>query len=255
MNSFREPQPFVVKIVTGNKETVTVNEMQSASVGYDIRVPVVLSKPSLNNMSLLLTISNSTSLNPYLNYFTITPLQLPIPSQTSSTYFNVRYNGTKVPPTLNISLKLISQNTLTHYLLKEIIYLTFTIDPKYQTLPPIMKMNALWSYKSNNDIVSKIVYYCCNAYQSVMTYDYLKPVIIDNKTNLVTATKAQISIWTRNEATLFYQLREKGNHFDLLNKTSTELRQNTMSLSSQTFRNSSNIVNAYQTINFTNLEH
>ena len=79
--------------------------------------------------------------------------------------------------------------------------------------------------------------------------------IIDNKTNLVTATKAQISIWTRNEATLFYQLREKGNHFDLLNKTSTELRQNTMSLSSQTFRNSSNIVNAYQTINFTNLEH
>lgn len=92
--------------------------MQSTSVGYDIRVPVILSKPSLNNMSLLLTVTNSLAFDPYMQYFTITPLQVPIPAQTISTYFTVRYNGTKVPPTLNISLKLISQNTLTHYLVK-----------------------------------------------------------------------------------------------------------------------------------------
>ena len=198
MNSFREPQPFVVRIVTGNKETVTVNEMQSSSVGYDIRIPIVLSKPSLNNMSLLLTVSDSPALDPYMKYFTITPLQIPIPAQTVSTYFTVRYNGTKVPPTLNISLKLISQNTLTHYLVKETVYLYFSIDPKYQTLPPVIRMNVLWSYKSNNDIVSKTVYYCCNENENIVTYDYLKPVIIDHKVDLVTATRAQISIWTRN---------------------------------------------------------
>lgn len=172
--------------------------MQSSSVGYDIRVPIILSKPSLNNMSLLLTVQNSTILDPYMNYFTITPLQVPIPAQTTSTYFTVRYNGTKVPPTMNISLKLLSQNTLTHYLLKETVYLYFSIDPKYQTLPPVMRMNVFWSYKSNNDIVSKTVYYCCNETQNIMTYDHLKPVIIDHKIDLVTATKAQISIWTRN---------------------------------------------------------
>ena len=61
-----------------------------------------------------------------------------------------------------------------------------------------MRMNVLWSYKSNNDIVSKTVYYCCDESQNIMTYDYLKPVIIDHKVDLVTATKAQISIWTRN---------------------------------------------------------
>jgi hypothetical protein len=171
--------------------------MQSSSVGYDIRVPIILSKPSLNNMSLVLTIANSTVIDPYMKYFTISPLQVPIPAQTIATYFTVRYNGTKVPPTLNISLLLLSQNTLTHYLLKDTVYLYFSLDPKFQTLPPVMRMNVLWSYKSNNDIVSKNIYYCCDN-QNVMTYDYLRPVIIDHKIDLVTATKAQISIWTRN---------------------------------------------------------
>lgn len=127
----------------------------------------------------------------------------------------MRYNGTKVPPTLNISLKLLSQNNPTHYLLKEMVYLYFSIDPKFQTLPPVMRMNLLWIYRSNNDLVSKSIYYCCDGVENGMTYDYLKPVIIDQKVDLVTATKAQISIWTRNEATLFYQLLEKGKHFQI----------------------------------------
>lgn len=172
--------------------------MASASVGYDIQIPITLSKPSLNNMSLLLTVANSTAISAYMPYFTITPMQVPIPALTNSTYFTVRYNGTKIPPTLNISLQLISQNTLTHYLLQQTVYLYFSIDPKYQTLPPVMRMNLLWSYKSNNDLVSKTIYYCCADNQSVVSYDYLKPVIIDQKVGVVTATKAQITIWTRN---------------------------------------------------------
>lgn len=56
--------------------------MQSSSVGYDIRVPVILSKPSLTNMSLLLTVSNSAALEPYMQFFTITPMQVTIPAQT-----------------------------------------------------------------------------------------------------------------------------------------------------------------------------
>jgi hypothetical protein len=54
-NSFRAPQAFVVKIVAGQKETVAVNEMQSSSVGYDIKIPILLSKSSVTDMVLLLT--------------------------------------------------------------------------------------------------------------------------------------------------------------------------------------------------------
>ena len=44
--------------------------MQSSSVGYDIKIPITLSKPSVNNMTLLLTVQNSTIMQPYLKFFT-----------------------------------------------------------------------------------------------------------------------------------------------------------------------------------------
>ena len=114
------------------------------------------------------------------------------------------------------SLKLLSQNNPTHVLLKEIVYLYFGIDPKYQTLPPIMKMNLLWLYKKNNDLQSKIIFYCCANNQTAMPNNTLMlPVIIENKITVVTATRTEIRISTRSEATLFYQLREKGKHFEL----------------------------------------
>jgi hypothetical protein len=188
-----------------------------------------------------------------MKYFTFSTLQVSIPAQTLTTFFKVRYNGSTIPPTLSISLKVISQNSPTHYLIKEIIYLYFSIDTKYQTLPPVMKMNVLWYYKPNNDQVNRTIYYCCDPNQTVMTYDYLKPVIIQDKLNSVTATKAQVQIWTRNEATLYYQLREKGSHFELANISSTNLRLHSLSLSTQTVRNSTKIVNPYQILNFTKL--
>jgi len=60
--------------VAGKKETVSLNEMQSSSVGYDIKIPITLSKPSVNNMTLLLTIENSTALQPYVRFLTFSTL-------------------------------------------------------------------------------------------------------------------------------------------------------------------------------------
>lgn len=72
------------------------------------------------------------------------------------------------------------------------VYLYFSIDPKYQTLPPIMKMNLLWLYKSNKDLQSKTIFYCCanNSTTLKNNLTMLLPVIIETKTNLITATRA-----------------------------------------------------------------
>lgn len=155
-------------------------------------------------------------------------------------------------------MRLISQNNPTHELLKDVIYLYFAIDPKYQTLPPIMRMNLLWLYKSNNDLMSKTIYYCCapdNQTTTLANNTMMLPVIIETKVLLVTATKTDIQVSTRSEATLFYQLREKGKHFELVNITSKALRTHNLSQSTQTIRNSTKIVNANQVLNFTNLQH
>lgn len=256
-NAFREPQSFLVKLVAGQKETVAVYEMQSSSVGYDIKIPITLSKPSVNNMTLLLTVENSTILQPYLKFFTFSTLEVAIPALSTSTFFTVKYNGTQIPPTFSIRMRLISQNNPTHELLKDIIYLFFSIDPRYQTLPPIMRMNLLWLYKTNNDLMSKTIFYCCAENQTITTTNntMMLPVIIEAKTLLVTATKTDMQVSTRSEATLFYQLREKGKHFELVNITSKGLRTHNLSQSTQTIRNSTKIVNANQLLNFTNLQH
>ncbi len=207
-------------------------------------------------MTLLLTVENSTILQPYLKFFTFSTLEVAISALSSASFFTVKYNGTQIPPTFSITLRLLSQNNPTHELLKDIVYLYFSIDPKYQTLPPIMKMNLLWLYKSNNDFLSRSIFYCCAINETVQANNTLiLPVIIETKTLVVTATKTDIQISTRSEATLFYQLKEKGKHFELLNTTSKSLRLHNMSQSIQTIRNSTKIVNANQVLNFTNLQH
>ncbi len=180
-----------------------------------------------------------------------------IPALSSTSFFTVKYNGTQIPPTFSIRMRLISQNNPTHELLKDVIYLYFAIDPRYQTLPPIMRMNLLWLYKSNNDLMSKTIFYCCaeNETTTQSNNSMMLPVIIESKVLLVTATKTDIQISTRSEATLYYQLREKGKHFELLNTTSKGLRTHKMSQSAQTVRNSTKLVNANQILNFTNLQH
>jgi hypothetical protein len=61
-----------------------------------------------------------------------------------------------------------------------------------------MKMNLLWLYKSNKDQESRTVYYCCDTITNPTTNEQLRPVIIDSKIVTVTATKADVQIWTRN---------------------------------------------------------
>jgi hypothetical protein len=98
-----------------------------------------------------------------------------------------------VPETLNISLRLISQNLVTHNLVKDKVYFYFAVNSKYQTLPPVMKFEMLWEYKDNNDQKGKSVYYCCgNTTNTKTKYDYLKPVIITTKTLNITAKRANI---------------------------------------------------------------
>jgi hypothetical protein len=256
-DSFREPQSFLVRLVAGQKETVAVYEMQSSSVGYDIKIPIALSKPSVNNMTLLLTVENSTIMQPYLEFFTFSTVEVAIPALSSTSFFTVKYNGTQIPPTFSIRMRLISQNNPTHELLKDVIYLYFAIDPRYQQLPPIMRMNLMWLYKSNNDLMTKTIFYCCAENQTTTQTNnsMMLPVIIESKVLLVTATKTDIQISTRSEATLYYQLREKGKHFELLNTTSKALRAHNLSQSAQTIRNSTKLVNANQLLNFTNLQH
>ncbi len=60
----------------------------------------------------------------------------------------------------------------------------------------------------------------------------------------LSATKASVKIWTRNPATLYYQLKEKGRNFDIEKATSELLRLSKDSLNALTIRNSSKLVNA-----------
>lgn len=120
-----------------------------------------------------------------------------------------------------------------------------------------MRMNLMWLYKSNNDLMSKTIFYCCadNKTTTQTNNTMMLPVIIETKVLVLTATKSDIQVSTRSEATLFYQLREKGKQFELVNITSMGLRKHNLSQSTQTIRNSTKIVNANQLLNFTNLQH
>jgi hypothetical protein len=107
--------------------------------------------------------------------------------------------------------------------------------------------------------MSKKIYYCCDPDNQTTTTlannTMMLPVIIETKVIVVTATKTDIQVSTRSEATLFYQLREKGKQFELVKITSKGLRAHNLSQSTQTIRNSTKIVNANQVLNFTNLQH
>lgn len=57
----------------------------------------------------------------------------------------------------------------------------------------------LYEYKQNKNQMNKVVYYCCNKDNEIMTkYDYLKPVIIKNDILQITSRSANVQVTTRN---------------------------------------------------------
>lgn len=76
----------------------------------------------------------------------------------NTSYFRLRYNGTTVPPTLNVSLTLQSSTILRHRLAQDKIFFFFSLTQEFQTLPPVLKVKVLHQYQDNGHYAGRKIY-------------------------------------------------------------------------------------------------
>lgn len=98
-----------------------------------------------------------------------------IAASENTSYFRLRYNGTTVPPTLNVSLTLQSSTILKHRLAQDNIYFFFSLTQEFQTLPPVLKAKVLHQYRDNGHYTGRSIY---NVYKTGILYDQLAPYIL-----------------------------------------------------------------------------
>lgn len=121
-------------IVADHKEYVIVQEKKAESIGYDIVVPIDITLPSSVDMYLEI-VANPQDPNLIFN-----STQILLPAFSKSGSFSFRYNGKKIPPTINLTLTLKSPYPLSHQLQPATVYLYFSTSPEHNTLPPVMSV-------------------------------------------------------------------------------------------------------------------
>lgn len=116
---YRPNLPYPVQIVADHKEYVIVQEKKAESIGYDITVPITITMPSSVDMYL------EISVDPKDPNLILNSTHILLPAFSSSGSFTFRYNGNKIPPTINMSFVLKSPFPLSHTLMPQVCYLYF----------------------------------------------------------------------------------------------------------------------------------